>query len=132
MTHKYDLYERLDDIESKLGFIKKMNKNQIIYEAVLVSGEFIKTLYDYGAGFLFVTVSWTIGEKEGMYVPFISITTIDDESWDAHGNVDMSLEHVKKEVDKIVKNWIWRIVLPTEDELNEYLKQYGLIGKYNG
>lgn len=126
-----DLYTRLDEIESKLGFRKRIHNNQIFYEGVFVSGDFSQTLYDYGSGFLFATVSWTIGKENRMYVPFVAITTVDDETWRAFGNVDMPLELVKQETENIVRGWIWNIILPTEKELNEYLDKYGMKGKYD-
>lgn len=132
MGKSLNLYERFEEIESKLGFKKRNINNQILYEGIFVTGDFIKTLYDYGSGFLFVTISWTIGEKEDMYVPFVTIGTVDDETWRAFGNVDMSLESVRQETESIVRGWICRYILPSEEELNEYLKKFNLKGNYDG
>lgn len=118
---------KINEICDLLGLQIKSNNERICAEGVLSTGEFGKTLFDYGRGLLEVTIYYSNYLNPDLV---ISISTIDDGVWQAYAMEPLS----KKQVDIIFKELKeqYPYKLPSEEELNSFLKTYGVYGTYTG
>ena len=102
--------------------------NDYNLSAVWKTGKF--EMYDYDAGIL--QISFKVKHPESPYEGFISIITIDDGVWHAE-HLDPSF-FTKEKCIEISENLhkTYNGVLPTEEELNKFLLQYGIYGTFTG
>lgn len=104
------------------------------YRGFFVAGEFTNALFDYDAGiFQMQIVSYPLF-VERMYEPFMTISTVDDGAWQADTQNMMSLDKSNQIVEQIADKWPikWASKLPSEDELNKFLSNFGMFGKFTG
>lgn len=90
------------------------------YKGVLISSKF-KGVYDYGIGLL--EVKFEAPEKLENN-PAITITTIDDGVWQGYANKPVDIDEICKSFEQSFGK-----VLPTEQELNKFLQEFGIYGQ---
>lgn len=116
------------DIEKLMG-LKKVETpyytGGFFYEGTLATGDF-KGVFDYDRGLLSVR----IGQHIKFPLTKISISTIDDGVWQGSSNNVF----IGDEIDSLAKNFIeeFGIRLPSEEELNNFLREYGIYGVNTG
>ena len=128
-----DIYE----IAKLLGLVKKEHPQIARYEGVFTTGDFGDVLFDYGRGLLDVTVSSIVDTynketKEMRLLPLVAISTIDDGVWQAFTGESMSQKDANQLVDDIYSKWEWKYQLPSEQEMNEFLRQFKMWGENTG
>ena len=115
----------IHEIKDNLG-LKKYFDDQLYdgfgYRGVLATGNFT-CVGDYGVGLLTMTVK----NPNKLDHPTITITTIDDGVWQGYGNTFVNVNTLAKQF-----THTFGIMLPTEEELNIFLKPYGIYGQYTG
>lgn len=116
------------EFETFLKSKAQFERNQYSYRAFFLTGEF-KGTSDYGRGFLQVSIHIGTSEKNP---GCISISNIDDGVWQAFaiGGV-LITEEIAKNVIEQVFNPL-NGILPTEEDLNEQLMEFGLWGEFTG
>lgn len=128
-----DIYE----IEKLLGLVKKENATITKYEGTFTSGEFGEVLFDYNRGLLEVQISSTVESynketNEFRLLPLVAISTIDDGVWQAFTVESMSQADANQLVEDIYTKWEWKYQLPSEKEMNEFLRQFKMWGENTG
>jgi hypothetical protein len=124
------------EIIKLLGFKDSSWNGRCSFAGVFALGDF-EELYDYHAGLVTARIStgWHSDfADKASYIPCFSISTVDDGVWQAFTSTTMSVKDSNKVVMQVINNWPieWTTKLPTEKLLNDYLMQFGMLGKYTG
>lgn len=116
------------------AFLPQKIKNGHGYIRISAKGTF--TLCDYNSGLYWIKVStlrdYNIDNSEISYYVLLTIGNLDDGSWQA-----WSKRMTKEKCDALVDRLNTEILqdlntLPTEKELNDILKNFGLFGEFQG
>lgn len=123
------------EIYKLLGLVKKEHPQLAAYEGTFTSGEFANVLFDYDVGLLHVDLSSTLDTydkktKEFRFIPTVSISTANESGWQAWTVESMSKEDANQLIEDIYAKWEWKYQLPSEYEMNEFLSQFKMWGKY--
>ena len=125
------------ELSNLLELVKQEHSQIARYDGVFATGDFGDVLFDYGRGFLDVTVSSIVDTynketKEMRLQPLVAISTIDDGVWQAFTVESMSQKDANQLVDDIYSKWEWKYQLPSEQEMNEFLSQFKMWGENTG
>lgn len=116
----------IHQLKNELGLEKYENGNALCgygYKGVLSIGNF-DALDDQKTGLV------TMKIKNDEFVDYnlvLTITTIDGDVWQGYANDEVDIDHIFRKF-----NETYGSKLPTEDELNEFLKNYGIFGSCKG
>ena len=106
------------------------------FTAVRGKGKFEEN-FDYNRGLLLVSIR-TFGNSTDKYCCSISITNIDDGTWQADSASATSLEEANELTIKVKNAFVameesdWGYILPPEKEINDLLMKYAMWGYFCG
>lgn len=130
----YDLAKKLG-IRTLVRGDAGYHPNRLVFQGVVATGRFDQ-LGDYGQGLLRIRIGAMFlcgGKPEGLREVQILLTTIDDGCWRAVA-APLETEAADALATRIAEDFAREFskVLPTENRLNEWLRQFGLWGMYEG
>lgn len=118
----FELYDLLSQFET-FRF-----ENNYCLSAIWKTGKF--ELYDYDAGLL--RIAFHIKHPDTKYPGVISISTVDDGTWQAYSNDPLYFTRERCiEISQSLQDRFCGC-LPTEKELNNFLLQYNIYGTFTG
>lgn len=108
---------------------------RMCHEMICAQGDFRGT-FDYNRGLLVVSIS-VYGNSEVTPTTFstrMSIWNVDDGSWRAESKHFATITEAQELADKVSAEFVDKIgtKLPTEEELNEFLRPFGMYGHSEG
>lgn len=104
------------------------------HEIIVATGDF-RGNFDYGRGLLVVRFSvYTDWKQKDIHSVNIPILNIDDGIWRAVSKDFDNKEEAQKLCDEVFESFKneFGSKLPSEDMLNEFLRQFGMYGHYEG
>lgn len=130
----FDKYREVDSILNKLGFKKyPLRGNRYEYSSIFFSGNLSPFVYDYGKGFLFVNLSYSIitdgsDINEDKWNVYCYVHSYDDSEIRFFDPNLKTQKECEQTIEKIKDEWESEFsrTLPDANTLIEFLEKYNL------